>query len=73
MNNKDGSISAPKGYGKQNKGCKNNKGKATGGKGKNYFNGKRAKGYRSPGKGIGKGLNDWGEDDYTAAWGNEME
>ena len=35
--------------------------------------GKGYKAYRSPGKIIGKGLNYWGEDDYTAAWGNEAD
>ena len=40
MNNKDRSLSASKGYGKQNKGGKSNNGKAKGGKGKNYFKGK---------------------------------
>ena len=40
---------------------------------KHHFAGKWYKGYRSPGKAIGKGLNYWGEDDYIAAWGSEMD
>ena len=48
------------------------KGKGKGTKGKDYYGSKGSKGYRSPGKVVGKGLNYWGEDEYTAAWGNEV-
>ena len=49
------------------------KGKGTGGKGKHFYGGTNAKGYRTSGKAFGKGLNYWGEDDYAVAWGNEMD
>ena len=67
----DGAVAALKGaHGKYGKGGK--KGKGKGWKGKGNFNGQGYKGYRSPGKAIGKGFNHWGEDDYTAAWVSEM-
>ena len=55
------------------KGGKWGKGKGMNGQGKGYYGGTGQTGYRSPGKVIGKGINYWGEDDYTAAWGSEFE
>ena len=66
-------VAAQKGAGKQGKGGKWGKGKGKGTQGKGYYGGKGYQGYRSPGKAVGKGLNYWGEDDYIAAWGNELE
>ena len=64
----DSIVAALKGIGKLGKG---GKGKGKGGKGKGHYGGKGNKGYRAPGKAVGKGLNHSGEDDYAAAWGNE--
>ena len=73
-NGPDGVVAVLKGNnGKYGEGGKWGKGKGKCGKGKGYFVGKGYKGYRSPGKAIGKGFNYWGEDDYTAAWGGDMD
>ena len=66
-----GDVSALKGG---NSGYKGRKGKGKKGKGKGGFNGKGKGSYnyncRNPGKGVGKGLNYYGDHDYVEAWGN---
>ena len=67
-------VAVLKGHsGKCGKGGKWGQGKGECGEGKGCFVGKGYKGYRSPCKAIGKGFNYWGEDEYAAAWGSEMD
>ena len=66
-------VTALKGYGKSGTVALGANAWGNDGKESILYGGEGFKGYRSPGKTIGKGLNYWGEDDYAAAWGEVFE